>query len=448
MKLAIVSLGCPKNQVDADVFCRSLLQAGHETVPETRLADLIIINTCGFVQAAKEEAIEYILDACSLKKENPRLKVVVTGCLAERYRAEMAEEMPEVDAIVGIGKNGELAEVVARLAEETGRQGLPMQYFGPKTDLAFSRQRVIGTPAHYAYLKIAEGCSNACSYCAIPLIRGPMRSREMQECLDEAAWLADQGVRELILVAQDVTAYGEDMGQAGAIISLLDALNTIEGIRWIRILYAYPERINEEFLDAMQRNEKVVPYLDLPIQHCNDEILRSMRRRGGAGAVREAVRLIRQKMPHMALRTSLIVGYPGESEAQFEELCQFVKEVGFERLGCFAYSEEEGTKAAEMKEQLPAEIRAKRAEILMELQSRILQEKQEARVGQTLTVLCDGWDEEEERWNCRTALDAAEIDTMVYVVGEAPLAPGGFYEVRIKRADAYDLFGTYVKDVV
>lgn len=445
MKLAIVSLGCPKNQVDADVFCRSLLQAGHETVPSTRQADLIIVNTCGFVQAAKEEAIEHILDACALKKENPRLKVVVTGCLAERYREEMARDIPELDAIVGIGKNSELVDVVARLAEEAGERGLPLQFFGPKTDLAFSRQRVIGTPAHYAYLKIAEGCSNACSYCAIPLIRGPMRSRALQDCVEEARWLAEQGVRELVLVAQDVTAYGEDQGQAGAITLLLDALNEIEGIRWIRILYAYPERITEEFLDAMRRNEKVVPYLDLPIQHCNDEILRSMRRKGGARAVREAVRLIRRRMPGMALRTSLIVGYPGESEAQFTELCEFVKEVRFERLGCFPYSEEEGTRAAALDTQVPVEIREKRAEILMELQSRILQERQEAQIGKTVLVLCDGWDEDEERWSCRTAQDAAEIDTMVYLDGSAALQPGAFYEVEIVGADSYDLFGKYVK---
>ncbi len=438
MKIAIVSLGCPKNQVDADVFCRTLLAAGHETVPSIDEAELVIVNTCGFLDAAKEEAIEHILDACALKKSKPALKVVVTGCLAERYKSEVAAEIPEVDAVVGIGKNSELVDIVEKLAAAGTHKAPPIQCYGEKAELAFSGSRIISTPGHYAYLKIAEGCSNVCSYCAIPSIRGPLRSRPLQDCVNEAAWLAQQGVKELILVAQDVTAYGADTGEV-QIARLLDALQEVEGLCWIRILYAYPERITEEFLEAMCRNSKVLPYLDLPIQHCNEEILRSMHRRGGAKAVHRAIRMARQKMPDLTLRTSLIVGYPGESEEQFEELCQFVKDVGFERLGCFAYSPEEGTEAAEMPNQCPEELRRKRVETLMELQERILQEKQKMEIGKTCLLLCDGSAEEEGCWLCRRGADAPEIDTLVYLETPLTLQPGRFYTAEIVGEELLDL---------
>ncbi len=445
MKIAIVSLGCPKNQVDADAFCHALLKDGHVTVANLVEAELIIINTCGFISAAKEEAIEYILDACALKKNDPNLKVVVTGCLAERYKSELAKEIPELDAVVGIGKNTQLPKIVEQLANEKGKNSCPYEAYGPKTDLPFSEHRVIGTLPHFAYLKIAEGCSNACSYCAIPSIRGPFRSRSLPSCLEEARWLADQGVKELVLVAQDVTAFGDDRGK-NQIVDLLDALNEIDGIRWIRILYAYPERITDEFLRAMKRNEKVVPYLDLPIQHCNEEILRSMRRKGGKETVQEAIRKIRLILPDCTLRTSLIVGYPGESEEQFEELCQFVKDIEFERLGCFAYSEEEGTKAAEMTNQIPENVREKRAEIVMDLQGRILKQKQDEQIGKTLTVLCDSLEDTENVYYCRSASDAFEIDTAVLVPHTAPMQPGGFYNVLVNEENQFQLMAEYLSE--
>ncbi len=445
MKIAIVSLGCPKNQVDADVFCRALLEDGHETVAKIDEADLILVNTCGFLDAAKEEAIEHILDACRLKKDNPKRKVMVTGCLAERYREELAKEIPELDAVVGIGKNARLPEIVRHLMQESNMQSQPYEAYGPKTDLAFSHRRVIGTPSHFAYLKVAEGCSNVCSYCAIPSIRGPFRSRSLASCLEEARWLAQQGVKELVLVAQDVTAFGEDRGK-NEIVALLDALNAIEGICWIRILYAYPERITDAFLEAMKRNEKVLPYLDLPIQHCNDTILQSMRRKGGAAAVRQAIAKIRKNIPHCTLRTSLIVGYPSESEEQFEELCRFVKETEFDRLGCFAYSQEEGTKAAEMTNQVPQEVRERRAEIMMEMQAGILKEKQEKQIGATLLVLCDGFDDEENAYVCRGESDCYEIDTLVYVHTDMPMQQGRFYKVKVHREDGFDLHADCVEE--
>ena len=308
MKIAIVSLGCPKNQVDADVFCHALLADGHETVADPAEADAIIVNTCGFIQSAKEEAIENILLACGYKQQNPELKVIVTGCLAERYKGEIAREMPEVDAVVGIGSNKALPEILRRVCADGADQ---IESYGPKADMPLGGRRVISTPRHYAYLKIAEGCNNRCHYCAIPLIRGPLRSRPLEDCVAEAEWLAGEGVRELIVVAQDPTAYGEDWGRPpGPSATCLDALQAIDGIRWIRILYAYPERITDEFIAAMVRNPKVVPYLDLPIQHCNDEVLRAMNRRGGRAEIEDAIARLRAAIPGLTLRTTLIAGLP------------------------------------------------------------------------------------------------------------------------------------------
>lgn len=443
MKIALISLGCPKNQVDADVMCRSLLAAGHESTADLSQADVIIVNTCGFIESAKAEAIENILMACSHKEQNPDLKVVVTGCLAERYQKEIRTEMPEVDAVVGIGSNSAICAVIERLSAG------PQEQFGPKTAMPLGGARVISTPPHYAYLKIAEGCNNGCYYCAIPLIRGGLRSRAMSDCVAEAKWLADQGVQELIVVAQDPTAYGEDWGKPGSICQLLDQLNAVEGIRWIRILYAYPERITDEFVAALQRNEKVLPYLDLPIQHCNDEILHRMNRRGGRREIEEAIAKLRAGIPNITLRTTLIAGFPGETEEQFEEMCRFVRDMQFDRLGCFAYSPEEGTKAATMPDQIDEEVKQRRADQIMEIQTGIMSRKQAERVGQELECICDELDEENGLYLLRTMSDAPEIDGNVCVpADEYQLEFGHFYKVRILDSDLYDLYGEIVEELV
>lgn len=443
MKIALISLGCPKNQVDADVMCRSLLAAGHESTADLSQADVIIVNTCGFIESAKAEAIENILMACSYKEQNPDLKVVVTGCLAERYQKEIRAEMPEVDAVVGIGSNSAICAVIERLSAG------PQEQFGPKTVMPLGGARVISTPPHYAYLKIAEGCNNGCYYCAIPLIRGGLRSRAMSDCVAEAKWLADQGVQELIVVAQDPTAYGEDWGKPGSICQLLDQLNAVEGIRWIRILYAYPERITDEFVAALQRNEKVLPYLDLPIQHCNDEILHSMNRRGGRREIEEAIAKLRAGIPNITLRTTLIAGFPGETEEQFEEMCRFVRDMQFDRLGCFAYSPEEGTKAATMPDQIDEEVKQRRADQIMEIQTGIMSRKQAERVGQELECICDELDEENGLYLLRTMSDAPEIDGNVCVpADEYQLEFGHFYKVHILDSDLYDLYGEIVEELV
>ena len=438
MKIAIISLGCPKNQVDADVFTHALLKEGHETVADPAEADAIIVNTCGFIQSAKEEAIENILLACGYKQTNPALKVIVTGCLAERYKQQITAEMPEVDAVVGMGSNAALPEILRRVCTPgAGR----VESYGPKADMPLGGARIISTPGHYAYLKIAEGCNNRCRYCAIPLIRGPLRSRPMESCVAEARWLAEEGVRELIVVAQDPTAYGEDWGRPGAINDLLDALNAIEGIRWIRVLYAYPERITDDFIRAMVRNRKVVPYLDLPIQHCNDRILAAMNRRGSRAELEDVIRRLRAAIPGLTLRTTLIAGFPGETEEEYAELCDFVRTVRFDRLGCFAYSPEENTPAAAMDGQLAEEVRQRRADHIMEIQAEISAAAMAAKVGQTLPCLCDGVDEETGMYLLRSMGDCPEIDGNVLTPADTPLVPGEFYRVTITDSDTYDLYG-------
>ena len=413
MKIACISLGCPKNQVDLDVMVHILLSAGHETVADLGEADVILVNTCGFIESAKTEAIENILEACAYKQQNPELKVIVTGCLAERYRSQIEEEIPEVDAVVGCASNKAIDSIVARLF--SGEEHL--ESYGLKKDFPLGGKRV----------------------------RGPLRSREMADCVAEARWLAGEGVKELIIVAQDPTAYGEDWGKPGSICELLDKLNRIDGIQWIRIMYAYPERITDEFIAAMKRNEKVLPYLDLPIQHCNDIILKNMNRRSTRAELLEVIGKLRREIPDITLRTTLIAGFPGETEEQFEDLCSFVKEVQFDRLGCFAYSAEENTVAAKMDGQIEQEVKDRRAELVMQIQTGIMAQKQAAKVGQTVRVLCDGVDDESGLYLCRTAADAPEVDGNVCVSSEEPLYPGEFYDVLVEDSDLYDLYGTVVK---
>ena len=440
MRFALISLGCPKNQVDADVMCRRLLQAGHTTTADLSEAELILVNTCGFIESAKAEAIENMLMACSYKEQNPALKVVVTGCLAERYREEIQKEIPEVDGVVGLGSSEGIVAILERIM-----QGEHLQSYGPKTDLPLGGERVISTPAHYAYLKIAEGCNNRCHYCAIPSIRGPLRSRTVGDCVSEAKWLAAQGVKELILVAQDVTAFGDDLGE-NAICQLLDELQKVEGIEWVRLLYAYPERITDEFIAAMVRNSKVLHYLDMPIQHSETRVLKSMNRKGDREVICNAVQRLRAAMPDITLRTTLIAGYPGETEEEFAAMQQFVRDMQFDRLGCFAYSQEEGTVAAGMDGQIEETLKEQRADSIMRIQTAIMAEKQAKKVDSVLRVLCDGQDEESGLYLCRSTADAPDIDGVVCVRSENPLYPGEFYEVLVEESDEYDLYAVLVNE--
>lgn len=439
MKVALVSLGCPKNQVDSDIIAHRILKAGHTTVSQLTQADVCIINTCGFITSAKEEAIENIFNAVEARIENPKLKIIVTGCLAERYKDEIMTDIPEVDAVVGIGAHDELLRVMDSVV-----RGEKLSCYGPKTNLDITAKRVISTPRHYAYLKIAEGCSNCCHYCAIPLIRGPHRSRAMESCVEEAKWLADEGVKEIIIVAQDITAYGEDLYGESRLAALIEEISKIDGIKWIRLMYAYPERLGDDVINEIAANPKVLHYLDLPIQHINDRVLKSMNRKGGTDIIKSAISRLRKAVPDITIRTSLITGYPGETEEEFNQLYDFVKEIRLERLGCFAYSEEEGTVAAKMDNQIDVEVRQSRADKIMQLQTDIMSEKQAEMVGRTIDVICDEFDEENNLFVCRSTYDAPEIDGEVYIDGDADIKIGDIKTVKVTNSDIYDLYAELV----
>ncbi len=435
-KVSMVSLGCPKNQVDAEQMLYTLKTAGFELTSAEAEADAIIINTCGFIESAKAEAIENILEAAKYKEDGNCKALIVTGCLAERYQNDVTEEIPEVDVCVGIGSNGKIAEIVKNAID-----GKCENSFGAKEDLDLNSKRILGGFPFTAYLKIADGCNNCCTYCAIPKIRGKMRSRKIEDCVNEAKELAANGVRELIVVAQDTTAYGSDIYGKPMLSELLKELCKIDGIHWIRTLYTYPDKIDDEFLEVLASEEKLVKYLDIPIQHVNSEILKSMNRKGNREDLESLIAKIRAKIPEITLRTTLITGFPGESEEQFEELCEFVKETRFDRLGCFAYSPEEDTIAAEMPNQIDEQTKVSRAENIMEMQMDIMREKNEEKIETVLEVIIEGWDDYIKCYFGRTVCDAPEVDGKIFFMSSRPLVIGDFAKVQINDCLDYDLLG-------
>lgn len=439
-RVGMVSLGCSKNQVDAERMLFMLRQEGFEIVADAALADVVIINTCGFIETAKQEAIDTILEFCTLKQEGRIKAVICTGCLAERYRDEVLAEIPELDAVVGIGRNSEIVEIIRSIY--AGEDHITA--FGEKEALSIEGGRVLSTQPFTAYIKVAEGCDNRCSFCAIPDIRGHFRSRPMENIIEEARGLAEKGVKELIVIAQDTTRYGKDIYGEYKLAELLRELCKIDGFKWIRTLYAYPDKITDELLDAIADEEKLVKYLDIPLQHCNKDILRRMRRAGDRETYTALIKRIRERVPGIVLRTTLITGFPGETEEQFEELCEFVKEIKFERLGCFAYSAEEGTPAAEFDGQLSVRIKEKRSEIIMEEQMFISDRFNESRLGQTLEVVTEGFDRYAECWFGRSAADAPEIDGKVFFTSDRKLREGEFVMVEVDDIMDYDLLGTRV----
>lgn len=438
-KVGMVSLGCPKNQVDAEILLANFKKAGFEITADAGLADVVVVNTCGFIEDAKKESIENILEFCTLKNEGRIKCVAVTGCLAERYRDEVAAEIPEADVILGIGANADLVQAVQTVLDGKKER---VTSFPNRCDLPLEGARILTTLPFFAYLKIAEGCDNCCSYCAIPAIRGPFRSREMEHVVSEANRLAQSGVTELVLVAQDTTRYGEDLYGASVLPRLLDELNAIEGLHWIRVLYCYPERITDELIDSIARNDKVVKYLDIPIQHCNEDVLRAMRRVGNRKTLETLIKKLRERIPGITLRTTLIAGFPGETKPQFAELCQFVKDMKFEHLGCFAYSQEEGTPAAEMQDQIDVHEKRRRAEIIMTEQSVINERRNQKMVGKTVEAVVEGFDRYAECYFGRTAADAPDIDGKLFFTAPAGTAVGSYVTVRIEDVLDYDLIGT------
>ncbi len=436
IKVGMISLGCSKNQVDAEIMLSLLEQGGYELCGDAQQCDVVIINTCGFIEDAKKESIETILEFCQLKALGKVKVIVVTGCLAERYRQELAQEIPEADVVLGIGRNSEIVQAIQRALA-----GKRVVAFGEKDQLPLNGDRVLTTPNYYAYLKVADGCNNRCSYCAIPLIRGAFRSRRMEDIIAEAKGLAREGVKELNVVAQDTTRYGEDLYGRLALPELLRELCRIPEIRWVRILYCYPDRVTDELLEVMAQEEKIVKYMDLPIQHASGKVLQEMNRRGDRASLEALMAKIREKVPGVILRTTLIAGFPGETQEDFAELCEFVQNVKFERLGCFAYSQEENTPAGEREDQIDEETKQRRVEVLMTAQMANVEAFNRSMLGKTLPVLVEGYEEESGLYYGRSPMDAPDIDTRTYFTAARPVQAGDFVDVTIQDVLEYDLLG-------
>lgn len=439
-RVGMVSLGCPKNQVDAEHMLYNLREEGYEIIADAALADVVIINTCGFIEAAKQEAIETILEFCTLKDEGRLKAVIVTGCLAERYRDEVINEMPEVDAVIGIGANEFLGETIKRVLA-----GEKVKLYGDKSALIIDSRRIISTE-NFAYIKIAEGCSNHCTYCAIPSIRGKYRSRKMEGIIDEAKWLAKVGFKEIILVAQDTTRYGEDLYGKGMLPELLRQLCKIDGLKWIRTLYSYPERITDELIEVIASEPKCVKYLDIPIQHCDDDVLKRMNRKSSEAELRKLIKKLRERIPDIILRTTLIAGFPGETKEQFNKLCEFVKDIKFDRLGCFAYSQEEGTPAALLPDQIDEEEKQRRADIIMGEQMLISDARCGEQLGKVMEVVVEGFDRYGECWYGRSCNEVPEIDGKIFFTTKDKVAPSEYVNVLITDTMDYDLIGETVFD--
>lgn len=434
IKVGMISLGCSKNQVDAERLLAVLAREGYEICSDMTECDAVIVNTCGFIEDAKKESIDTILECCAAKGEGRLKCVAVTGCLAERYRAELASEIPEVDVVLGLGGNRRIGEAIREAVK-----GNHFIEYGEKESFSMEGERILANEPWFAYVKVAEGCDNRCSYCAIPLIRGRFRSRPMENILEECRRLAESGVTELNLVAQDTTRYGEDLYGESRLPELIDAVCALEKVRWVRVLYCYPDRVTDRLIETIARQPKAVHYFDIPVQHASAHVLRDMNRRGDKQSTLELCRSIRERIPDVVLRTTLIAGFPTETEQDFAELCELVEEARFDRLGCFAYSQEEDTPAGAMA-QLPEELRRRRAEIVMELQMSAAFDFADRCVGRTLEVLVEGY--EDGQYFGRSYMDAPDIDTKVYFTSEEELTPGSYVPVLITDACEYDLIGT------
>lgn len=442
IKIGFVSLGCSKNLVDTEVMLAKLVSAGYEITPEDIEADVIIVNTCAFIESAKNEAIENILDVAWLKEHRSLRAIIVTGCLAERYRTQIFDEIPEVDAVIGVGSLDHITEAV-----EAVLKGEKYSFFGDKNTAALGGERIVTTPEYTAYLKVAEGCDNRCTYCAIPLIRGGFRSRPIEDLVKEAKKLESIGVKELNLIAQDTTRYGLDLYGEYRLPELIRAICEATAIPWIRILYCYPDKITDELISEIKNNDRVVKYIDLPIQHINDRVLSAMNRHGDSAMIKAVVEKLRREIPDICLRTTVIVGFPGETEEEFNELCEYVAQTEFDRLGAFTYSREEDTPAYDFEDQIDEQTKQDRYDIIMREQLHIAERKNQAFVGKRMTVLCEAYDAVAEIYYGRSAYDAPDIDTKVYfrnALGKKRIAPGTFVEVDIEEAVDYDLIGKAV----
>lgn len=436
IRVGMISLGCPKNQVDAERMLAVFDGKGYEIADCYEGAHAVVINTCGFIDEAKQEAIENILEMAELKKEGIVKKIIVAGCLSERYKEEIFSEIPEVDAVIGIGSIGKIDEIITRTLN--GERVLDMP---PKSDLPLMGERLLTTPEYWAYLKIGDGCSNRCTYCAIPSIRGDFRSVEFETVIEEARQLAGAGVKEIILIAQDTTAYGLDLYGKLRLPELLNALCEIEGIEWIRLLYCYPDKITYELLEVMKNQPKICHYIDLPLQHADDNILKRMNRRGDRAYLKDVISKIRSAMPDAVIRTTFILGFPGEGEKEFENLAEFINEIEFDRLGCFSFSPQEGTPAFDFEDQVEEDVKLRRGEIIMRDQLEIVELKNQEKIGKVYKVLVENYDGYSDSYTGRTYMDAPEIDGVIKFTSENSYKEGDFAEVKVIGIDEYDLIG-------
>jgi ribosomal protein S12 methylthiotransferase len=448
-KVGFISLGCPKNLVDSEVMMGRLKQEGYEITSDAAEADTLVVNTCGFIDAAKKESIDAILEAARLKSEGKCQRLVVAGCLVERYRDELRAEMPEVDAFIGTSQINEITTVAD---SRVNTRELPVLPLGNQTATYLydeSTPRVLSTPGHYAYVKIAEGCDRPCAFCFIPQMRGHFRSRRFGSVVAEAKQLAAAGVKEIILIAQDSSRYGEDLGEPDALAQLMRELCRLDGVEWVRVMYTYPTHIGDGFLDVLATEPKAVKYLDMPLQHASQNVLRLMKRGGNRESLERLIERVRRRVPGIAVRTTFITGFPGETDEDFAELLSFVRNVGFDRVGVFTYSDEEGTTAFDLSEKVDPKIARRRRDRLMREQSRISLKKNRARIGETVRVLFEGASAETELlWQGRTETQAPDIDGCV-LINDAPEGfapePGDFVNVEITEAQQYDLVGRIVK---
>lgn len=433
-KVGMISLGCPKNQVDGEALLAKLKKAGYEIVNNIEDSDVMIVNTCGFIEQAKKEAIDTILEVAEYKNAGLISAIVVTGCLAERYQDEIIKEMPEVDAVLGIGANSDIVKTC-----DKALCGIVTTSFPNKCYLSINDERIISTPSHWAYLKIAEGCDNRCSYCAIPGIRGGFRSRTIESCVDEAKALAESGVKELILIAQDTTKYGQDLYGKYSLDILLKELVKIDGIEWIRLFYCYPQRITDSLINVIANEEKVCNYIDIPLQHSDKTVLKNMNRVGDGDDYRALISKMRKALPDLALRTTFMVGFPGETDEQFENLCKFTEDVKFDKMGCFTFSPEEDTPAYDMQNQIDDDVKVRRQEVLMNKQYSITEELNKQRIGRIYKVIIDTFDG--EKYVGRSYMDSPEIDSGIIFTCDNNLNIGDFINVEITDYNGYDLIG-------
>lgn len=435
-KVGMISLGCPKNQVDGEALLAKLAAAGYQIVNEIENSDVMIVNTCGFIEDAKREAIDTILEVAQYKEAGVISALVVTGCLAERYQDEILKEMPEVDAVIGIGANADIVKVC-----DKALCGIQTSNYPNKCYLPIDDERILSTPSHWAYLKIAEGCDNRCSYCAIPGIRGKFRSRKIESVVDEAKSLVNRGVKEIILVAQDTTKYGQDLYGEYSLDKLLKELVKIDGLEWIRLFYCYPQRITDSLIEVIANEEKVCKYIDIPLQHSDTTVLKNMNRVGNGNDYRALLDKMRKAIPDLALRTTFMVGFPGETDEQFENLCDFVKDMKFDKMGCFTFSPEEDTPAFDMDNQIDEDVKKRRQEVLMNAQYSITEASNKNRLGNVYKVIIDSF--ADGKYTGRSYMDSPEIDSGIIFTSNKKLNIGDFVNVKITDFDGYDLIGEH-----